>query len=112
MIGAQYGKIAKRRGVPLRSPYLQSTYLRSPSWARASLAPTPNNEEEIREASQELMRQFKETNGSLLCRELLGYHLLMPKEREKAKESSVFNKVCPLLVKDATELAVKIMRET
>ncbi len=73
---------------------------------------TPNNEEEIREASQELMRQFKETNGSLLCRELLGYHLLMPEEREKAKESGVFNSLCPLLVQNATELAEKIMRET
>ena len=69
----------------------------------------PDNEEKIREASQELMRQFEEPNGSLLCRELLGYHLIVPKELEKAKESGVFNQVCPLLVKNATALAEEIM---
>ncbi len=72
---------------------------------------SPDDEEKIRIASQKLMHQFKERNGSLLCRELLGYHLIVPEEREKAKESSVFNKVCPLLVKDATELAVKILNK-
>ena len=71
----------------------------------------PNEEEKIREAGQELMRQFKETNGSLLCRELLGYHLIIPEEREKAKESGVFSQVCPLLVGNATELAEELMRK-
>ena len=72
---------------------------------------SPDNEEEIREASQELMQRFKEKNGSLLCRELLGYHLIIPEELEAAKESDVFSTVCPLLVQNATTLAEKIMRE-
>ena len=71
----------------------------------------PNEEDAVREASQELLHRFKETNGSLLCRELLGYHLIIPEEREKAKESGVFSNLCPLLVENATELAEEIMSE-
>ena len=71
----------------------------------------PDSEEKVREASQELMRQFKEKNGSLLCKELLGYHLIIPEEGEKAKESGVFDTLCPLLVHHATELAEEIMSE-
>ncbi len=73
---------------------------------------SPDDDEKVREASQELMRQFKETNGSLLCKELLGYHLIVPEERKKAKESGVFNTICPLLVQNATGLAEEIMRKT
>lgn len=72
---------------------------------------SPDNEEKIREASQELMRRFKEKNGSLLCRDLLGYQLIIPEELEAAKESGVFEKICPLLVQNATELAEEIMSE-
>ena len=71
----------------------------------------PDSEEKVREVSQELMRQFKEKNGSLLCKELLGYHLIIPEEREKAKESGVFGKVCPHLVFQATELTEELMNE-
>ena len=72
---------------------------------------SPGTEEKVREASQELMHLFKEKNGSLLCKELLGYHLMIPEEREAAKESGVFSKKCPLLVQNATELAMEILDE-
>jgi C_GCAxxG_C_C family probable redox protein len=71
----------------------------------------PDEEEAIREASQELMQKFEEENGSLLCRELLGYHLILPEELEKARESGVFNTTCPLLVHTATRLAEEIMQD-
>ena len=70
---------------------------------------SPDNEEAIREASQELMQRFKEENGSLLCRELLGYRLNISEEREKAKESGVFSTVCPHLVHNATALTEEIL---
>lgn len=72
---------------------------------------SPNDDDAIREASQELMRRFKEENGSLLCRELLGYRLNIPEEREKAKENGVFSTVCPLLVGNATQLATEILND-
>ncbi|HIE24985.1 MAG TPA: C_GCAxxG_C_C family protein [Anaerolineales bacterium] len=69
---------------------------------------SPDDEEKVREASQKLMREFKEKNGSLLCRELLGYHLIIPEEREQAKESGITRSLCPLLVQSATKLAEEI----
>ena len=70
----------------------------------------PDEEEAVREASQELMKRFEEKNGSLLCRELLGYRLIVPEEMEAAKESGVFNTVCPLMVHNATTLTEEIMK--
>jgi len=70
---------------------------------------SPDEEEAVREASQELMQRFKEKNGSLLCRDLLGHRLNTLEEREKAKESGVFNTVCPVLVHNATELTTEIL---
>jgi len=72
---------------------------------------SPDNEEAIREASQELMQGFNKKNGSLLCRELLGYHLIVPEELEAAKESGVFSTICPLLVQNAAELAEEIIKK-
>ena len=71
----------------------------------------PENEDDVREASQKLMREFKEKNGSLLCRELIGYRLIVPEERKKAKESGITRNLCPLLVQNATELTVEIMQD-
>lgn len=68
-----------------------------------------NNEEAVRDASQELMRRFEEEKGSLLCRELLGYRLIIPEELEQARESGVFETRCPLFVQEATELAKEII---
>ena len=71
----------------------------------------PDEEEAVREASQALMKRFEEKNGSLLCRELLGYRLIVPEELEAAKESGIFKTVCPLMVHNATTLAEEIMMD-
>jgi len=72
-------------------------------------ATAANDEDKIRIASQELMRRFAEKNGSLLCRELLGYRLISPEELKKAQENNVFSKICPRLVEHATQLAEEII---
>ena len=69
----------------------------------------PDDEDKVREASQEFMRRFEEEKGSLLCRELLGYRLNVPEELEQARESGVFQSRCPLFVEDATRLAWEII---
>lgn len=71
---------------------------------------TADDEEAVRSASQELMHRFKDENGSLLCRELLGYRLIVPEERERARDSGVFDTVCPFLVQRAVHLAEEIMQ--
>ena len=68
-----------------------------------------DEEETIRVASQEFMRRFEEEKGSLLCRELLGYRLIVPEELEQARQSGIFQNTCPFLVQRATELAKEIM---
>jgi len=68
-----------------------------------------DDEEKIRQASQKLIQHFKEENGSLLCRDLLGYNLNAPEELEKARNSGVFNRVCPQLVRKATQLTTDII---
>ena len=68
-----------------------------------------DDEEAVRAASQELMRRFEEEKGSLLCRELLGYRLIVPEELTQARESGVFKTRCPFFVQRATELAKEII---
>jgi len=70
---------------------------------------TPDDEDAVRQASQKLMQRFKEENGSLLCRDLLGHKLNTPEELENARESGVFNTKCPQLVRMATQLTEEIM---
>jgi C_GCAxxG_C_C family probable redox protein len=52
----------------------------------------------------DLARRFKERNGSIYCRELVGYDLSVPEEHEKARELGVFSTVCNKCVRDAVEL--------
>lgn len=66
---------------------------------------TKDNAEIVRDASQELMRRFEAEKGSLRCRELLGYRLIVPEERAQARESGVFQHRCPFFVEHATKLA-------
>jgi C_GCAxxG_C_C family probable redox protein len=70
---------------------------------------TEDEEEAVRAASQELMRRFEEEKGSLLCRELLGYRLIVPEELVQARESGVFQTRCPFFVQRATELTKEII---
>lgn len=71
-----------------------------------------DDEEKVRQASQKLMQRFKEENGSLLCRDLLGHHLNTPEELEKARNSGVFNTTCPQLVRYAAQLTEDIIGTT
>ena len=70
---------------------------------------SPDDEEAIRQAGQDLMRRFKEENGSLLCRDLTGHEFDTPEGLEKARESGVFNTICPHLVHNATLLTTAVL---
>ena len=54
--------------------------------------------------AQELMDSFRERNGSLLCREILGVDVSTPEGIVKVRENDLFRKVCPKFVKDAAEI--------
>jgi C_GCAxxG_C_C family probable redox protein len=52
--------------------------------------------------------QFKEKNGSIYCRELVGYDLMDPVERAKVVEQGLFKTICRKCILDA----VNILEET
>ncbi len=54
--------------------------------------------------AQEFMDAFRERNGSLLCRGLLGIDVSTPEGIARVREQDLFRKVCPKFVKDAGEI--------
>jgi C_GCAxxG_C_C family probable redox protein len=52
----------------------------------------------------EIAKKFKEKNGSIYCRDLIGYDLMVPVEREKVVEMGLFTTICRRCILDAVEL--------
>jgi C_GCAxxG_C_C family probable redox protein len=72
----------------------------------------PDDINQIREKVQKLVREFNDQfvkiHGCLTCKELLGYDLSKPGEREAAIEKGLFANLCPVLIHDAVEIVEKI----
>jgi len=61
---------------------------------------------------QELFSRFAKRNRSLKCRDLIGYDFSIHGQFEKAKESMVFERICPKFVRDAVEILEELFKET
>lgn len=61
--------------------------------------------------TSEFTRRFKEANGSLVCRELLGYDLSKPDEMACIKEKGLFGEICPKMVKSAVEILESVLAD-
>ena len=59
--------------------------------------------------AMEFNERFCERNGSVVCKELLGYDLSVPEQLEQIKERALFQTLCPKLVGDATEIVEKMI---
>ena len=57
------------------------------------------------------LEKFREKNGTILCKELLGYNPGIPEDEAKIKELDLHNKVCKQLIADAVEIAAEIIRQ-
>ncbi len=57
----------------------------------------------------EFVRRFKEGNGTIVCRDLLGYDIGTPEGLEAAENSTVFTDLCPKLVRDAAEILEELL---
>jgi C_GCAxxG_C_C family probable redox protein len=72
------------------------------------------DENEARDKTYAFAKQFQagfsKANGSVMCRDLLGYDLSTPEGYEKAKESLAFIKICPGLVRNAMEILEEILK--
>jgi C_GCAxxG_C_C family probable redox protein len=54
--------------------------------------------------AREFMARFEARNGSILCRELLGYDISTPEGMQLIREKGLFVSLCPKLVGDAIEI--------
>jgi C_GCAxxG_C_C family probable redox protein len=67
-----------------------------------------DGENEKRDRGYALVRQFAEEfaarNGSIICKELLGYDLSTPEGLARAREKGLFRDLCPKLVQSAVEV--------
>jgi C_GCAxxG_C_C family probable redox protein len=60
---------------------------------------------------EEFTRRFRERNGFLLCRDLLGLDTSTPEGLAKAKELNLFRTRCPALVADAASILEEMIKE-
>ena len=59
--------------------------------------------------AQEFMDMFRERNGHLLCRELLGVDVSTPEGMKAVREKDLFRTVCPKFVRSAGELLESLL---
>lgn len=59
---------------------------------------------------EEFMDRFIEKNGTVVCRELLGYDLTKPEEMAKIREQNLFDTICPRMVGSAVEIVQEMLR--
>ncbi|MGN0688057.1 MAG: C-GCAxxG-C-C family protein [Oscillospiraceae bacterium] len=59
----------------------------------------------------EYTKRFKEQNGSIVCRDLLGYDLTKPDEMACIKEKNLFKEICPRMVKCAVEVLESVLAD-
>lgn len=72
------------------------------------------NEEEKGRAyriSEDFMNRFIQKNGTVVCRELLGYDLSEPEDMKKIKELNLFKTTCPEMVRCATEIVDEMIKK-
>ena len=61
--------------------------------------------------SEEYMNRFIRRNGSVVCRELLGYDLSKSEEKAVILEKDLFHTVCPDLIRSAVEILDEMIEE-
>ena len=72
-----------------------------------------DNEQKSRayEIAVDYTKRFKEKNGSIVCRDLLGYDLTVPEDKVFIKEKNLFKTVCPDMVKSAVLILEEVLNE-
>lgn len=58
--------------------------------------------------TEEYIRVFSEKNGSIICRDLLGYDISTPDGKEAAVSKNLFKTRCVVMVTSAAQLLVEI----
>ena len=59
---------------------------------------------------KEFVDEFRSRHGGIKCKELLGYDISIPEERELARERGLFATLCPRFVRDAAEIVEQMLK--
>ncbi len=70
----------------------------------------PEEKERAYSIGEEFMDRFIAENGTVVCRELLGYDLTKAEEKEKIRELGLFQTMCPKMVQSATEIVEGMLK--
>ena len=57
------------------------------------------------------MNRFIQANGSVVCRELLGFDLSKPDEMAMIKEHDLFHTKCPEMIRSAADVLDTLLKE-
>lgn len=60
------------------------------------------------EAAQKFYKEFEAQNGSVLCKELIGFDLSVPGKWDEAVKGDVFKEKCPIFVRKAVEILLEL----
>lgn len=60
--------------------------------------------------AEEFMDRFIEKQGTVVCRELLGYNVSKPEDMEKIRELGLFQSKCPEMIRCATEILEEMLK--
>ncbi len=61
--------------------------------------------------AMEFTTRFREKNGSVVCRELLGYDPSDPADAAVIREKDLFHTICPRMVADAADIVDQMLAE-
>lgn len=65
--------------------------------------------EKTYEITRKFMDKFKSQNGSIICKELLGYDISTPEGMKLSEEQNLFETICPKFVQSAVEILDQIL---
>lgn len=74
--------------------------------------PSTEGRKRAYQLAQRFYRRFERENGSVLCRELIGYDLSDPEELEKARESKVFERKWHALVANVVKTLLELTEDS
>ena len=74
-------------------------------------ADTPDQKKRSGEIAADFLARFKEANGSLLCRELVGGDLMNEDVRTVLKENGTLARVCNKAIQTAAEIVGQVLED-
>lgn len=67
--------------------------------------------EKTYELVKEFRRRFEETNGTVVCKNLLNCDIAIESELIRARDTGLFKTVCPKMISDAAEILEDMLRD-